>query len=101
MFVRSGRVERLKDPPLRAVQAGRKRESRQSAAKIGVGPAAAHRFRVERLKTILRGIGRIAERAGHIDILDRDPAARREKPLEAREDTIGLARHARAGSARG
>src|SRR5580693_1215159 len=40
MLMRSGSVKRLKDPPLRAVQAGRQRQSRQSAAEIGVGPAA-------------------------------------------------------------
>ena len=39
--MRSGSVKRLKDPPLRAVQAGGESKSRQSAAKIGVGPAAA------------------------------------------------------------
>src|SRR3984957_14164020 len=61
MLMRSGSVKRLKDSPLRAAQAVGESESRQSAPKIGVGPAAGHRFGVGGLESILRGIGRIAE----------------------------------------
>jgi hypothetical protein len=76
---------------LRAVQAGGQRESRQSPTKIGVGPAAAHCFCVKRLESVLLGFGRIAERAGHIDVFNRDSSARRKKPQEACEDAIRFA----------
>ena len=41
----------------------------------------------------------MAKRAGHIDILNRDPSARRENGLEPAEDLFGLA-HMRQQKAR-